>query len=176
MSDKRNTSINEVYFVTLTVSGWIDLFTRDVYRKILVNNLSYCQENQGLEIFEYVIMSNHIHMICRRVDSDLKELLGRFKSYTSKELLKEISQNVQESRAEWMLPQFRYFANQNKQYREFHLWNSNNYPVLLYSPKVYEQKRSYIHQNPVRSGMVARPEYYLYSSACPDSPLKCNKS
>ncbi len=176
MSDKRNTSADEVYFVTLTISGWVDIFTREVYRKILVENLSFCQESQGLEIFEYVIMSNHIHLICRRRESDLKELLGRFKSYTSKELLKEISQNVQESRTQWILNQFRFFAKQNEQYKEYHVWDSNNYPVLLYSSGIYEQKKNYIHHNPVRAGIVARPEYYLYSSACPDSPLKCNRS
>ncbi len=176
MSDKRKTSANEVYFVTLTISGWVDLFTRECYRKILVENLSFCQTNQGLEIFEYVIMSNHIHLICRRIDGDLNELLGRFKSFTSKELLKEILGNVQESRAEWMLQQFRFFAKKNEQYGEYHLWDSSNYPVLLYSPEVFEQKRNYIHNNPIRAGIVARPEYYLYSSACPDSPLICNRS
>ncbi len=176
MSDKRNTSANEVYFVTLTMAGWIDLFTRQVYRDILVRNLSYCQANEGLEIFEYVIMSNHIHLISRRIDGDLKELLGRFKSYTSKKLLKEISDNIQESRKEWLLNQFKYFAQRNEQYREYHLWDTNNYPVLLYSPSIFEQKRNYIHQNPVRAGIVTKPEYYLYSSACPDSPLICDKA
>ena len=174
MSDKRITSANEVYFVTLTIKGWVDLFTREVYRKILVHNLSFCQSNQGLEIFEYVIMSNHIHLICRRMDADLKELLGRFKSYTSKELIKEISTNVQESRADWLLNQFRNFAQKNEQYREYHLWDANNYPVLIYSPEVFAQKRNYIYQNPVRAGIVTKPEEYIYSSACPDSPLVCN--
>ena len=176
MSDKRRTSANEVYFITLTVSGWVDLFTREIYKKILVRNLLYCQKNENLEIFEYVIMSNHIHLICRRIDADLKELLGRFKSYTSKELLRELKENIRESRKEWLLCQFTASAEKRRQYKAYHIWHSDNYPVLLYSAYVFEQKRNYIHLNPVRAGIVTKPEHYLYSSACLDSPLICNKS
>ena len=90
MSELRKTSPDDLYFVTLTVVGWVDLFSRETYKNIIVENLKYCQEKEKLQIFSYVIMSNHLHMVCRRLDKDLKELLGRFKSYTSKLFLKEI--------------------------------------------------------------------------------------
>ena len=174
MSNRRKTSPNEVYFITLTVSGWTDLFSRECYRKILIENFAFCQKNQGLEIFVYVIMTNHVHLICRRTGGDLNELLGRFKGFTSKALLRKISENMRESRREWLLHQFTYFAKKNAQYGEFHLWRAGNYPVLVNTPTLFEQKRNYIHQNPVKAGIVTRPENYLYSSACPDSPLRCD--
>src|SRR5690606_6471625 len=116
MSEYRKTTPNELYYITLTVVDWIDLFSRRTYKDILVENLDYCQQKEGLEIFSYVIMTNHIHMICRRLDKDLNELLGRFKSYTSKVMLKEIEDNPNESRKEWLLNQFRYAAIKNKQF------------------------------------------------------------
>jgi len=42
-----------VYFVSFGVQGWIDVFTRNEYKNILVQNLAYCQEHKGLEIFAW---------------------------------------------------------------------------------------------------------------------------
>lgn len=172
MSENRKTTPNDLYFVTLSIVGWVDLLNRETYKNIVIENLSYCQQKEALEIYSYVIMSNHLHLVCSRKDKDLTELLGRFKSYTSKLFLKEIETNKQESRKEWLLELFRKFAQGNKQYGNYHIWDYTNYPVALYSNKVIEQKIEYIHQNPVRAGLVTEAQYYKYSSACFDSPLK----
>jgi putative transposase len=172
MSELRKTSAFDLYFVTLTVCGWTDLFTRNIYKEIIIKNLQHCREKEGLQIFCYVLMTNHLHMICNRVDADLSELLGRFKRFTSKELLRAIESNTQESRKEWLLHQFEFFAKANNQYSKYHLWQYTNHPVSLYSPEVTRQKRDYIHQNPVRAGIVTDAAAYLFSSACEDSPLK----
>ncbi|MBB6609769.1 transposase [Pontibacter sp. Tf4] len=172
MSEYRNTAPGELYFVTLTVSGWIDVFSRKEYKDILIENLKYCQEKFNLEIFAYVIMTNHLHLIARWQDGELTELLGRFKSYTAKKILEEIRRNPQESRKDWLLNVFEHFASNNKQYSNYHFWNYTNHPTLLHTNAVIDQKLEYIHQNPVRAGIVGNPEYYNYSSACADSPLK----
>jgi REP element-mobilizing transposase RayT len=172
MSEFRITTPDELYFVTLTTVGWVDVFTRIDYKNILVENLAYCQLNENLEIYSYVIMSNHIHIICRRLDKDLNELLGRFKSYSAKQIIKAIENNPQESRKEWLLYLFNYFAKANKQYSKNHFWQYTTHPVLLYSNDVIKQKIDYIHNNPVRAGLVNEPENYIYSSANIYSPLK----
>ena len=171
MSEVRRTTPDETYFITLTLMGWIDLFTRESYKKILVESLDYCQKKEGLEIFAYVIMSNHIHLICRRRDKNLSELLGRFKGFTAKALLKQIEVDPSESRKEWMQVLFHKFAIERTGYSRFHLWNYSNHPTLLYSNVVIDQKVEYIHNNPVRAGIVKEAHHYLYSSACENSPL-----
>jgi putative transposase len=103
MSEFRQTTPDDTYFITLTITGWIDLFSKKSYKDIVVESLKYCQKSEQLEIFCYVIMPSHLHMICRRLDNDLNELLGRFKSYTSKMLLREIESSGNESRKEWLL-------------------------------------------------------------------------
>jgi len=54
-----------LYFVTMTVKHWIDVFTRRDYKDIIVESLNYCSKEKGLEIFSWVIMTNHIHLIVR---------------------------------------------------------------------------------------------------------------
>jgi REP element-mobilizing transposase RayT len=173
MSENKKTYPDGLYFVTLTIVGWINLFDRECYKQIVVENLKHCQEKEGLEIYAYVVMSNHLHMIARRGNGqDLTELLGRFKSVTSKKFIKEINNNPQESRRNWLLYQFNYFANKNSQYDEYHLWQYTNHPIELFSNNVILQKVNYIHENPVRAGIINDVTAYTYSSACADSPLK----
>lgn len=173
MSENKKTYPNGLYFVTLTIVGWINLYDRECYKQILVENLKYCQEKEGLEIYAYVIMSNHLHMIAKRSNElDLAELLGRFKSVTSKKFLKEINDNSQESRRDWLLYQFNFFANKNSQYDEYHLWQYTNHPTELFTNHLIQQKVNYIHENPVKAGIVNDAVAYIYSSACKESPLK----
>ena len=43
------------YFTTSTIVGWIDVFTRDLYRNILLDSFRYCQKNQGLKLHAWVL-------------------------------------------------------------------------------------------------------------------------
>lgn len=52
-----------LYFMTFTVVDWIDLFTRQCYRDILVNNMEHCRLKKYLSIGACVIMRNHMHVI-----------------------------------------------------------------------------------------------------------------
>ena len=47
-----------IYYLTFTVCGWIDIFTRQSYRDILIESFKYCQQKKGLHLHAYVIMSN----------------------------------------------------------------------------------------------------------------------
>jgi putative transposase len=110
MSEFLKTYPDKLYFVTLTVEGWVDALSRNIYKDEIVKNIQYCQQNDGLQLYSYVIMNNHLHMVAGRNEGDLGELPGRFKSYTAKSLLKLIETNPQESRKEWMLNLFKDFA------------------------------------------------------------------
>lgn len=172
MSELRKTSPDDIYFITLTIIAWVDLFNRESYKRILVENLDYCQKNEGLEIFAYVIMSNHLHLVCRRRDKDLTEMIGRFKGFTSKTMLNQIINDPKESRKEWLLNLFHQNALKRSGFSCYRLWNYTNHPTLLYSNKVIDQKIDYIHNNPVRAGIVDEAQHYIFSSACENSPLK----
>ncbi len=165
MSDKYKTESDKLYYVTLTVVGWIDVFTRKEYVYDIMKNIKYCQANKGLELFAYVIMSNHIHMIAKAKDQPLNILLGSFKSYTAKQLIKQIEQNSRESRKEWLLHMFKFYGKGNSQNEEVQFWQNGNHSICLWSSEVIKQKISYLHNNPVQQGIVAKPEDYLYSSA-----------
>lgn len=69
MSTKyKATTTEDAYFITIIVVGWIDVFTRLNQKNVLINALKYCQENKGLEIYAYCIMSSHILCLCPKIN------------------------------------------------------------------------------------------------------------
>jgi len=156
---------NAAHYLTMTIVGWIDIFTRKIYRDIVINSLRYCQKEKGLEIYGYVLMSNHIHLIARASDGFLlSDVIRDLKKYTSKQLVIAI-QNEPESRKEWMLSIFGLAGKSNSNNKDFQVWKQDNHAVELYSNLFIIEKLDYIHNNPVRAGIVENPEDYLYSSA-----------
>jgi putative transposase len=169
----RYATNDALYFLTATVVDWIDIFTRREYKDFIVESLDFCRKEKGLEIYAYVIMTNHIHLVARtKEDGNLGNILRDFKGYTSKQLYKMIESNPHESRRKWIIELFKRQGEQNHLNKVFQLWQNGNHPIELFSNAVIDQKIDYIHNNPVRSGMVAEAHEYLYSSANPDSPLK----
>ncbi|WP_249414420.1 transposase [Marinifilum caeruleilacunae] len=91
-----------LYFVSFAVVDWLDVFTRMEYKEIVLDSLRYCQQHKGMEIFAWCIMSNHIHLIFRSDKGQKPELLlGDFKRFTSRRLIRAIKDNPGESRKEW---------------------------------------------------------------------------
>jgi hypothetical protein len=41
----------KLYFVTFTVVYWIDVFIRNEYKDILLDDIRYNQVNKGLEVY-----------------------------------------------------------------------------------------------------------------------------
>jgi putative transposase len=153
------------YFVTFTVINWIDAFTRREYKDILVDSLRFCMTNKGLELYAWVIMSNHVHLIIGTKDKPMEDILRDIKRHTSKKIVEAISENPQESRKEWMMKLFKEAGRKNPANENFQFWQQGNHPIELFSPAVMAQKLNYLHNNPVVAGWVDEPEHYLYSSA-----------
>ena len=154
---------DKLYFITMQVVEWIDIFSRESYRKIIIENLQYCINNKGLEIYGWVIMSNHIHLLLKSNTDNLSGTIRDFKSYTSKVILAEVEYSS-ESRKEWMLKLFKDAAFKHKRNSEYQFWTHENHSEHIFSNKFMEQKLNYIHSNPVRAGIVENAENYKYSS------------
>lgn len=164
----RKYKINDqtkLYFVSFATVNWIDLFTRNEYKNILLDSLRYCQQNKGLEIYGWCIMTNHIHLIIGTTGLEIQYILRDFKSYTSRMLREAIAENPQESRKEWMVWMMERAGRKNSNNTDWQLWQQNNMPIELYTYQVTKQKLDYIHQNPVEAGFVVNSEDWLYSSA-----------
>lgn len=166
MSTKyKATTTEAAYFITLTVIDWIDVFTRLSQKKVIIDALKYCQQNKGLEIYAYVIMSSHIHLLCKGTGGFiLSEIIRDFKKFTSKKIIRKIIEEP-ESRREWLLDSFKKACAHLKRYQEYKIWQDGYHAEHIYSNSFIKQKVYYIHNNPVEELVVSSPEHYYFSSA-----------
>lgn len=152
------------HFITTTIIDWVDLFTRPVYKEIIVDSLNFCIENKSLVVYAYCIMPSHIHLIASSPREPLNEIIRDFKKFTSKALVKMI-QKTSESRQEWLLNKFSFAAKRLKRGVNYKLWQDGFHPVELTSNKMIDQRLNYLHNNPVVEEYVYSPEQWVYSSA-----------
>jgi putative transposase len=154
-----------IHFITFAVVQWVDVFTRKDYRDIVVSSIRYCQQNKGLLLHAWCLMSNHIHFLASAREDDLSNILRDLKKFTSREIISAIRSHEGESRKEWMLSIFRSQGEKNSRNTENQFWRQENAPIECYSPEFTVQKLDYIHNNPVAAGIVEKPSEYIYSSA-----------
>lgn len=156
-----------IHFLTMTVVDWVDVFTRPNHKMTIVDSLKHCQNEKGLEIYGWVLMSNHLHMIAAAADdkqNTLSDILRDFKKFTSKKIVENIIQEP-ESRSEWMLDRFEFAGRNNNKIKNYKFWQEGNEPKTIYTNEFFLQKLVYIHQNPLKQMIVNRAEDYLFSSA-----------
>ena len=175
MSEKYKTTEDGLYFVSFSVVGFMDVFTRRKYQEILVESFIFCQLEKGLKLYCYCIMTNHIHFIAASENGSLSNILRDFKSFTATEIMDAISKNIQESRKEWLQAQFKNFGSKSPQKQINQFWKHDNHPFFLYSKEMIAQKVNYIHHNPVEAGFVNEPHEWRLSSANEQSPIKVLK-
>lgn len=156
---------NASYFLTMTVVGWLDVFTRQNHRDAIIESLKYCIENKGLNVYAYCIMSNHIHLVVNCNEPfQLKDTIRDFKKFTSKKIISQILTEP-ESRREWLYEYFKNRGIESSKNKNFKFWQTGNYAIELYSEKFTWTKINYIHNNPVKANLVSKPEDWIYSSA-----------
>lgn len=163
-----------MHYLTFTVVDWVDVFSRKIYRDIVIESLRFCQQNKGMNLTGYVIIrmaapTNHIHIICQSDKGNLSDLIRDFKKYVAQMIINQIKIGP-ESRADWMLKRFEsggvpLAAKSNLRNSNLQFWQVNNHPEEIFTEPFMWSKINYIHMNPVRAGLVLKASDYLYSSA-----------
>ena len=151
--------IGEIYFWTATINNWNRLLLQDRYKDVIIESLQYLSNENKIDVFAFVIMPNHIHLIWRTKELNGKETAqGSFLKYTAHEFKKILKKETAGS----LLP-YAVAAN-NKNYQ---FWQRDSLAIRLYSKDVAMQKLKYIHNNPLAEhwNLVSDPTDYRYSSA-----------
>lgn len=152
-----------LFFTTMTVVYWIDLFIREEYNRVFIESVKFCQKEKGLIVYGWVIMPSHIHMIVGSTGKPFSDIFRDLKRHTSQTLHKSILENVEESRKEWMIWMMERSGKKNG--NKFQLWHPENHPIILDTNDILDQKLNYIHNNPIKSGFVSEAHFWKYSSA-----------
>ena len=153
------TEPNKPHFLTCTVLEWLPVFSRPEVVNILLDCWKYQIKENGLQLYGYVVMENHIHYIAQT--KQLDKSLASFKSFTARKIIDYLVQN----KTDYLLDRFRFAKRPYKNDREYQFWQEGSHAELVFSEAMMREKLQYIHANPVKRGYVDTAEQWRYSSA-----------
>jgi REP element-mobilizing transposase RayT len=96
-------------------------------------------EKFGLEIFAFVLMENHYHLLVRTKDANLSRTI------------------------QWLQTAYSSYYNRRHD-RSGHLFQGRYKSILVGEESYWQNLSFYIHLNPIRAGMVEKLEKYRWSS------------
>ena len=116
-----------------------DIYLNDAGRQLFLETISEMSERFGIDIFAYVLMSNHYHLLVRTNRANLKKSMQWFgTTYT------------------------RRFNNRNL--KSGHLFQGRYKSILIQNDAYVMRLSCYIHRNPLRARIVSRLIDYKWSS------------
>jgi putative transposase len=127
-----------VFFVTTTVRNHERLFSNPEKQTALREILRFCVKKHRACLYGYVLMPNHLHLLLRLEGGgpQLSDFMRDLKSYSSKSVFPDLQG----------------------------MWERRFDDVAIISEDQFHVKLSYIHDNPVRAGLVSTPGGYAFSS------------
>ncbi len=152
---------NLPYFCTIAVLDWLPVLIEARYIDPIVESLQFCRAHRGLGLFGFVVMPNHMHLIVAS-GTELHPDMRDFKRFTSRTIHDRLQADGRTTILYWLEHATRATRGDSD---ELGLWQPGFHPQEISSRSVLEQKLTYLHENPVRKGLVRCPDDWWYSSA-----------
>jgi putative transposase len=148
----RNTTIGgQVAFVSTTVLGFAPVLQTPALAKKVVEMLANDCRFFQVALHDFVVMPEHMHLFVKLPeDLTISKFMQSMKRRSAKELQPLVPARLRDMMAK----------DPEREERSF--WNKSFRSVTVEGAEMIAQKFDYIHQNPVKRGLVLRPEDYLW--------------
>ncbi|MBT4513454.1 MAG: hypothetical protein HOC20_14770 [Chloroflexi bacterium] len=151
------------HFVTTKTYHQNPYFSDDILAGIMKEELEFYAGKYSFSLLGYVVMPDHLHLICWRdidekPDLTISRIMNSIKAMTSKRVKRYL------------------FYGQNSHYldsltdvgqatqRHFRLLQAGFYDFNIYSESKLAEKLNYMHVNPVKAGLATTRNNYHWSS------------
>jgi putative transposase len=136
-------------FITTTCIDWSPVFANKASAKGAIEQLAETVQHYSLSMVGYVLMPTHLHVLIGLPDLQLlSQFMESFKSLSSRRV-KQLHLLNSEKTANF----------------KYKLWMPRFDDIVIKSEKQFRIKLDYIHNNPVRAGLVKKANDWEYSSA-----------
>ena len=121
-------------------------------RDLFLEVLERVRRRYHFVVVGYVVMPEHIHLLLSEPErGNPSTVMQAIKQGFARRILGRLRPVATEQRCEWDAKE--------------HIWQRRFYDFVLWTAQKRQQKLHYIHQNPVRRGLVEAPEQWRWSSA-----------
>jgi REP element-mobilizing transposase RayT len=163
------------HFITIVTNKRVEVFKYKDTGLIAINTMLFYEKRGDFSLKGYIIMPDHIHMICEFLGSfrlpsppevtqtgsgrspDLPDIIRDIKKYISKETI-----HVLKTLDEDMLLTIR-LSRQKKRRHTYQLWQPDYYDFNILTESKLNEKLKYMYENPLRKGLCDNPFDYEFS-------------
>lgn len=150
-----------IYFFTSSIIEFLPVLEEDSMKKVVLDSWNIYREKYNVFIHGYVIMPEHIHILLYTdLGSQVRSFMQQSLRLSAINILAKVHELPEYKRIP-ILDKFKYYANGTAKYK---VWKEQARGIPLDEDKFVLQRLNYIHENPVRRGLVKDPLDYLYSS------------
>jgi putative transposase len=129
------------YFVSSATWERRELFRVPDVAEILVQRILTCRDKGAYQLHDFVVMPNHFHLLLTPSETtSLEKAVQLIKGGSSHEIHQQTGNRME-------------------------IWQAGFHDWTIRDGEDYRAKVGYIHMNPVRAGLVERPEDWLFGSA-----------
>ena len=159
---RHNLEEEHFFFVTTTVVKFTPIFSNSLFCDILISNIKHYRERFKYKVLGYVIMPSHFHWIVQ-VNPEygsISDIMRDIKKFTAWRIFDKLNEQKDTKLLNIFVAAAAGIGDQKKK-----LWMKRFDDEVIRDQKMFWIKLNYIHNNPVKAGLVLRPEEYKYSSA-----------
>ena len=160
---KRYQQTRQLHFVTFSCYHRKTLFADPHACDLFVQTLETVRSWYGFWLVGYVVMPEHVHLLLSEPErQNLALVLQMLKQMVSRRLRPAPLGGRSNREAKLGGPSYREAKGGDVQLQPF--WQARYYDFSVWSEQKRVEKLRYIHRNPVKRGLVERPEDWLWSS------------
>ncbi len=144
-------------FLTFSCFKRFSLLQTEATRNILETTLLQARKDCRFELYAWVVMPNHVHMLLRPKlpEHPVAAILNQIKQPVAKSIL-----------AEWRRLDAPVISKLTTDRGEVRFWQrGGGFDPNTFSKEEFLEKPNYIHRNPVKASLVNRPVQWKWSSA-----------
>ncbi|MFZ0454246.1 MAG: transposase [Ignavibacteriaceae bacterium] len=162
MSLRHRNSLTEckLFFVTTTVVKFLNIFFDENACELLLQNIKHYRKKYNFIVLGYVIMPSHFHWIVEvnKEFGTISDIMRDIKKYSAWDIMEYLSKTKYEYN-EIFIESAQVYKDQKQKF-----WIPRFDDEVIRNEKMFWSKLNYIHNNPVKEGIVIKPEKYKYSS------------
>ena len=160
----RTYSPGELQFITSSTYRRARVFRSPRFCQCFVERLEEVRQNMNCLFIGWVLMPEHFHLLLKPQSAESTPVvIKELKEETARRILKALRENQQYPWCQKMLARLRLPPTVHDE-SHFRLWNRRFHPFDVYSEEKRREKLNYMHNNPVKRGLVSSPGDWPWSN------------
>jgi len=155
---------NHLHYLTASTYRRARIFDSERFKLKFVQTLDDLRTELGFKIIGYVLMPEHCHLlIWPGALGNPSQIMQKLSERTANFILRNLRRNRVFPWVPKMLKQFELPATVHH-HAHYRVWQKRGYDMNIWSEKKRIEKMNYMHNNPVKRGLVAQPGDWPWSS------------